>query len=75
MIEQFEIGDVVQMKSGGPKMTVTSFDPSSKWGYPNGATRCKWFTNKNSIKEGFFLPNTLKLVEKSPQESQKLRVA
>jgi uncharacterized protein YodC (DUF2158 family) len=33
--EQFNVGDVVRLKSGGPKMTVTKVD--SKW------ITCNWF--------------------------------
>jgi uncharacterized protein YodC (DUF2158 family) len=29
MAETFNVGDVVELKSGGPKMTVTSFGPDS----------------------------------------------
>ena len=29
MAETFNVGDVVELKSGGPKMTVTDFGPDS----------------------------------------------
>ena len=55
-----EIGDVVQLKSGGEKMTVqriigkdshiTRIDMQDKMlkmaGYENGDVSCQWFVNK-----------------------------
>lgn len=38
----FKIGDVVQLKSGGPKMTITN--PDVDCVYPTGRwIQCKWF--------------------------------
>lgn len=34
---KFKIGDIVTLKSGGPRMTVTSFEQSS------GKVSCTWF--------------------------------
>ena len=36
-----EIGDIVELKSGGPKMTVTEINV-------NGEIRCTWF-NMNDV--------------------------
>jgi len=33
---QIQVGDVVQLKSGGPRMTVTGFKPT-------GVAICVWF--------------------------------
>lgn len=39
MSEKFEVGDVVQLKSGGPRFTVTFVDPKTQevsiMGFPN----------------------------------------
>jgi uncharacterized protein YodC (DUF2158 family) len=36
--ERFKIGQIVRLKSGGPKMTVGFID------HNNGMCRCQWFT-------------------------------
>lgn len=46
-------GDVVQLKSGGPKMTVT--------GDTLGAPICKWFDG-TTLKEGVFSNASLNVV-------------
>lgn len=46
----FQEGDVVQMKSGGPKMTVE--------GYEDGLVVCVWFEEKNK-KTGAFKEGTI----------------
>ena len=43
-----KIGDVVQLKSGGPWMTITYIDPDNKndiW--------CEWFTAETASRAGF----------------------
>ena len=57
MADQFKLGDVVQLKSGGPKMTVTEVgnDISQKprvW--------CEWFNEKNQKISDDFTPESLK---------------
>lgn len=46
MPEKFEVGDVVQLKSGGPKFTVTFVDPKtgevSLMGFPNKIDPQTW---------------------------------
>jgi len=55
MAEQFKAGDVVQLKSGGPKMTIREIE---EW---DGGPRawCKWFQGSDSKEDVFPLP-TLK---------------
>lgn len=43
-------GDLVQLKSGGPVMTVTNDDPLNK---RNGSVQCKWFSG-NKLERGSF---------------------
>ena len=43
----FVIGDVVWLKSGGPKMTVTSFDEKPVNSNPN-AVYCSWFNTESN---------------------------
>ncbi|MHA6913766.1 YodC family protein [Ralstonia pseudosolanacearum] len=41
MATQFKVGDIVQLKSGGPVMTVRSTPAASQPGY-----WCQWFAGK-----------------------------
>jgi uncharacterized protein YodC (DUF2158 family) len=55
--KQFKTGDVVQLKSGGPKMTVG--------GYNNlGHVVCKWFAGTES-KHGMFAQDSLEPANKN----------
>lgn len=49
--EPIKVGDVVRLKSGGPKMVVV---------YDNGCTgaECKWFDGP-MVKNGWFCPKTI----------------
>jgi uncharacterized protein YodC (DUF2158 family) len=42
MPNSYSVGDVVQLKSGGPQMTIESSDIH---GYP-GKVLCKWWSEK-----------------------------
>ena len=44
MTDTFRVGDVVQLKSGGPRMTVTSVDNDAA-GVPT--VWCTWFEGSN----------------------------
>ena len=52
MPEQFKDGDVVQLKSGGPKMTI---DKIAKYGAgnPHEQAKCVWFEGTKRV-EGLF---------------------
>ncbi len=54
---RFEIGDIVQLKSGGPKMTVKGTSPSI-----GGDLLCQWFSG-SKLNHGYFDPETLQRVE------------
>lgn len=41
MAAKFSTGDVVQLKSGGPAMTIS--EVLKDMGSPTGKYRCKWF--------------------------------
>ena len=49
----FEVGDVVQLKSGGPIMTVSSTEGSHLF--------CEWFDN-GEAKNGYYPPAALQAV-------------
>lgn len=59
MDEQLKVGDVVQLKSGGPKMTI---DGIGKYGM--GSTRdeanCVWFEGAKKMSALFELPTLTK---------------
>ena len=50
----FNVGDVVQLKSGGPKMTIEAFDDF----YGTQRAICVWF-DKTERKSDNFVPSTL----------------
>ncbi len=59
---QFQLGDVVRLKSGGPEMTV-------EWVGVDGFTnqpviQCKWFDSDNKLHTQGFGPDTLMRAKK-----------
>jgi uncharacterized protein YodC (DUF2158 family) len=62
MADTFKIGDVVQLKSGGPKMTVVAIGE---------LVRCAWFFGDNSKQEASAFPaGALEAVTESPAPLQ-----
>jgi uncharacterized protein YodC (DUF2158 family) len=57
MPQEIKVGDVVQLKSGGPRMTVNSV------GDDNGVMSawCSWFDSKQQEKSGVFPVSSLAL--------------
>jgi len=54
--QKLKIGDVVELKSGGPTMTVSNIDK-------NGQIYCQWFAGEyDKDREGYFPFGSLKLV-------------
>ncbi|MBG5959813.1 YodC family protein [Proteus mirabilis] len=53
-MDQFETGDLVKLKSGGPEMTVQGPIGSER-------IRCQWFAGKK-LEHGDFKPDSLSLV-------------
>lgn len=51
-MNQLEIGDVVQLKSGGPLMTVHSIGDYSPTG-PNPGMLCVWFVERKRVEDVF----------------------
>jgi uncharacterized protein YodC (DUF2158 family) len=63
MPELFNTGNVVRLKSGGPKMTVENY---GKYGYAaHESYKCKWFDDKHKLTEGTFSEDELELVTAS----------
>jgi uncharacterized protein YodC (DUF2158 family) len=63
MTEQFKLGNIVQLKSGGPPMTVKSVEAV------NGECLCEWFGGGNTLKSHTFFPETLKETKVSEKPS------
>lgn len=57
---EFVVGDIVQLKSGGPDMTVKAIPRQHASYYV-----CQWFAGKK-LESGDFQPDSLKVV--SPKE-------
>lgn len=66
-MNELNIGDVVELKSGGPKMTIhriignsdTEIFASVFKGADKGDIECKWFEN-GRIESAYFKPQMLK---------------
>jgi uncharacterized protein YodC (DUF2158 family) len=56
----FAPGDIVELKSGGPKMTVKDAADDGEW-------RCQWFAGKK-LEEGWFDAASLKKVSDDAQK-------
>ncbi len=54
-----KIGDIVTLKSGGPKMTVRKEIGNSKW-------ECLWFTKNDELKSDTFMVDVLRF-QAAPQ--------
>lgn len=57
MSNEFVIGDIVKLKSGGPEMTVNSVSENKKF------FNCQWFAGKK-LEQGRFPRESLDKVEK-----------
>ena len=51
---KIKVGDLVELKSGGPKMTVKEIGP-----FGRNEILCQWFGGKK-LEQGFFHPDSLK---------------
>ncbi|MEI7038124.1 YodC family protein [Fulvimonas yonginensis] len=49
-MSDFKKGDVVQLKSGGPLMTIIADYPSHSHGH---SVRCVWFNENKPVEETF----------------------
>ncbi|HBL7130711.1 TPA: YodC family protein [Serratia marcescens] len=61
MSTQFETGQIVKLKSGGPEMTVHGFSVIQ------GAYHCQWFAGKK-LEGGYFPLESLIEVDKATKE-------
>lgn len=63
--ETMNIGDVVRLKSGGPKMVVVKIDDD------DGRLTCRWFSDEEaiSVSTDYFYPDTVDKIESSTYRS------
>lgn len=61
-VKEFKTGDKVQLKSGGPVMTV---DTVMSGQYQTGKYLCQWFSG-STLKSGYFQHDALKPVTDVP---------
>ena len=59
--QKLKIGDTVELKSGGPPMTITKYEKYDDIGY----FTCQWFAGEK-LERNLFIPSSLQLVVKSP---------
>ena len=50
---EFKLGDTVQLKSGGPLMTVSNVTEEAYMQYSKGDVSCTWFEG-NTVKQATF---------------------
>jgi uncharacterized protein YodC (DUF2158 family) len=63
-MDNLQRGDVVQLKSGGPVMTINALQSE-------GSVVCQWFDSTGALKSGFFKAEQLRKAEPpEPQDSQ-----
>jgi uncharacterized protein YodC (DUF2158 family) len=58
--EEYEVGDVVRLRSGGPEMTVKKVQDS-------GWIECMWFTKERSLGQASFPKKTVVRVNVAPR--------
>lgn len=61
-MSDIKIGDVVQLKSGGPAMTVQDLGEYSSRGIDNGA-HCVWFDSKHVAQTNIYAVTSLKRID------------
>jgi uncharacterized protein YodC (DUF2158 family) len=62
-VNKFNVGEVVQLKSGGPLMTVQSIGDYTMSGGLNSGVLCVWFDDKKKL-EDVFHPDSLERYER-----------
>lgn len=63
MAKKFKTGDVVQLKSGGPEMTVRGYETGINANLENYESDtevvCEWFDDKNQVQQRSFDQDSL----------------
>ena len=61
MADEFQAGDTVELKSGGPQMTIESIHNYGRADKPDMKAQCVWFEGKKK-QEAVFALHTLEKV-------------
>jgi len=72
MAETFTVGDVVRLKSGGPKMTIRHVSTN-----PGGTpiVNCEWFADNNvNVREYEFVADTVEMVPEGDRDKPQVRL-
>tara|TARA_R110000803_G_scaffold69512_4_gene131942 strand:+ start:2176 stop:2394 length:219 start_codon:yes stop_codon:yes gene_type:complete len=64
-MKNIKAGDVVRLKSGGPKMTVNHVQPGEVKKQYSGNIECYWFVDAVEIRHGSFSSAALKNAKKT----------
>ena len=64
MSNKFATGDIVQLKSGGPQMTVE--EVSEDYIAGEEFVQCQWFSG-SKLQDGWFRPESLAKIEESDE--------
>ena len=64
MSQTFDVGDVVRLKSGGPKMTIVREIAADRH-RPEPNYTCEWFAKNETAKSGIFPGSALTLAAKT----------
>ena len=67
---KIEIGDIVQLKSGGPTMLVCTWPPAQQLDHTADELRCVWFDYTGVVRTESFEASMLRLVSKAPVDCQ-----
>lgn len=70
----FQPGEMVRLKSGGPRMTIDDigdYSPMGVGGEPHKA-KCSWFDEKNKRMTDLFALHTLEKIEDRPTSSLRI---
>ena len=65
-MSEFKKGDVVRLKSGGPRMTVQSV---GNFTLIEDGVKCVWFSDKKELKEEVFDAAVLEVIEEEQSSS------
>ena len=71
MPKLFKKGDVVVLKSGGPKMTVEKYSQDVGWDYSKESDDrviCNWFDSDIKLQSREFNQETLKLIKDDQEQ-------
>lgn len=63
MSDAIKAGDIVQLKSGGPRMTVSQVGERAHGAGP-GAW-CEWFDAKSTLQNAVFSPEALQVIKRA----------